>query len=99
MKKAKKRTYTNEYKESVLKRLEQPTNDTIASISDELKISKSTIYEWIRAKEKDTQAPKSKKKLTSADKFHVIMETYTLTEHELAAYCRRKGLFVSDVQT
>ena len=32
MKKAKKRTYTNEYKESVLKILEQPTNDTIASI-------------------------------------------------------------------
>lgn len=39
-----RRRYTDEFKESVLKRLEQPTEDTVASLSQELDISKSTIY-------------------------------------------------------
>lgn len=32
----KKTSYTKEFKASVLKRLKEPTNDTITSLSDEL---------------------------------------------------------------
>ncbi|RBP35547.1 hypothetical protein DFR81_1391, partial [Garciella nitratireducens] len=34
----KNRPYTKEFKESVLKRLEPPTNDTITSLSKELRV-------------------------------------------------------------
>ncbi len=93
-----KRRYTSEFKESVLKRLKPPTSETVASLSDELGIPKGTIYAWLRAKDNNLNKPKSTKSLTSGYKFHVVLETSTLTEEELAAYCRRKGLFVDDVK-
>ena len=93
-----KRRYTSEFKESVLKRLEPPTSDTVTSLSEELGITRGTIYAWLRAKDNNSNSPKSTKKWTSEDKFHVVLETSTLTEEELSAYCRRKGLFVEDVK-
>ncbi|MBS4537532.1 hypothetical protein GOQ27_03605 [Clostridium sp. D2Q-11] len=36
--------YSKELKESVIKRLEQPTNDTVTSLSNELGIPRTTIY-------------------------------------------------------
>ena len=47
---SKKRTYSKEFKESVLKRLESSTNETHTSLSRELNISRTTIYQWIRKK-------------------------------------------------
>jgi len=93
-----RRSYTKEFKESVLKRLEPPTDDTVASLSEELAVSRTTIYQWIKAKNNKEGNPKSSGRWTSEDKFHVVLETSTLTEQELAAYCRRKGLFVEDVK-
>ena len=46
----KNRSYTKEFKDSVLKRLDQ--NETVTSLSDELNISKSTIYQWVRTHNK-----------------------------------------------
>lgn len=94
-----KRRYTREFKETVLRRLEPPTNDTVTSLSEELGVTRGTIYAWIRAKDNNNPYnPKSTKRWTSEDKFHIVLETSTLTEEELAAYCRRKGLFVEDVK-
>lgn len=94
------RSYTQEFKDSVLKRLEQ--NETVVSLSEELKISKSTIYQWVRTHNKkqqnDTINLKSKNNWTSEDKFQVVLETATLTETELAEYCRRKGIYVDEVK-
>lgn len=93
--------YTDEFKKSILKRLEQ--NETVGSLSVELNISKSTIYQWIRTnnkKQKNTVINlKSKDKWTSEDKFHVVIETASLTEEELAEYCRRKGLYVDEINS
>lgn len=40
--------YTQEFKDKVLDRLESPTDDTVASLSEEFEVSKSAIYHWIR---------------------------------------------------
>ena len=94
-----RRRYTSEFKESVLKRLEPPTSDTVTSLSEELGVTRGTIYAWLRAKDNNNpHNSKSTKRWTSEDKFHIVLETSTLTEEELAAYCRRKGLFVEDVK-
>ena len=42
------RRYTKEFKDSILNRLHQPSNETVASISEEMDIPKGTIYQWIR---------------------------------------------------
>ena len=47
-----KRTYTKEFKDSILKRLDSPTNETVSSLGEEFNISKSTIYQWVRTNNK-----------------------------------------------
>jgi len=97
----KKTSYTKEFKASVLKRLEEPTTDTITSLSDELGVPRTTIYQWIKTAEtKSNKAPIKHKpinKWTSEDKFQVVLETSSLTETELSEYCRRKGIYVDEV--
>ena len=95
--------YTEEFKASVIKRIES-SNESIPKISQELNISKSTIYKWINSanqkKSKGTSSTNNKPptKWNSEDKFHIVLESYTLTEEELGAYCRRKGLYVDEVK-
>jgi len=93
----KNRSYTKEFRKSVLKRLEPPTKDTVSSLSKELSIPKTTLYGWIR-NNKGTRISKSTSKWTSQDKFQAVLETSTLTETELAEYCRRKGIYVDDIK-
>jgi len=91
------KSYTKEFKESVLKRLEEPTNDTITTLSEELGIPRTTIYQWIKKENKNTTNHKPSNKWTSQDKFQAVLETSTLTERELAEYCRRKGIYVEEI--
>ena len=101
--KRKKTSYTKEFKTSVLKRLEQPTTDTITSVSEELGVPRTTIYQWIKNAATDSTKTtinhKPANKWTSEDKFHVVLETASLTETELAEYCRRKGIFIDEVKS
>ncbi|SJZ45863.1 transposase, partial [Garciella nitratireducens] len=82
----KNRPYTKEFKESVLKRLEPPTNDTITSLSKELRVPRTTIYQWTKKNNKDSMNHKPTSKWTSEDKFQVVLESTTLSEEELAEY-------------
>ena len=97
-----KRTYTKEFKESILKRLDSPNNESVSSLAEEFNISKSTIYQWVRTnnkKQKNNQVNlKSKNNWTSEDKFHVVLETATFSENELAEYCRRKGIYLEEIK-
>ena len=95
MSKTKKKTsYTKEFKTSVLKRLEPPTNDTITSLSDELGVPRTTIYQWIKKAETDSMKTtinhKPTNKWTFEDKFHVVLETSTLTERERSKILLRR---------
>ena len=94
--------YTKEFKESILKRLEQPSSETVASVAQEISISKATIYQWIRnnnqRKSNNPVNIKSKTNWTSEDKFHFVLETASLSENELAEYCRRKGIYVEEIK-
>lgn len=96
------RRYTKEFKDSILNRLHQPSNETVASISEEMDIPKGTIYQWIRdnnqGKKSNPVNLKSKTNWTSQDKFHVVLETAALSENELAEYCRRKGIYVEEIK-
>lgn len=93
--------YTKEFKASVLKRLENPTNDTITSLSEELGVPRNTIYQWIKKAEPDNKSAinyKPTNKWTSEDKFYIVLETASLTETELSEYCRRKGIYVDEIR-
>ncbi|MFZ5988370.1 MAG: hypothetical protein ACOYWZ_14765 [Bacillota bacterium] len=75
---------------------------SITDLSKQSGIPMTTLNGWkIRALKKMNNNKNinfNKKTMTSSDKFHIIMETYTLSEYDLAQYCRKNGLYVDEVK-
>lgn len=93
-----KKVYTEEYKNTILKKLQPPESKSVMEICKEENIHKSTIYGWInKAREEGELIPNSHpsnhQKWRSVDKMRIVMETYSLNEEELGAYCRKHGLY------
>jgi transposase-like protein len=92
------RHYSEERKASVLVKLMPPHNKTYTELSKEENIPVSTIHTWVRKKQgKGMMATKIEGKAalwsTAESRFSVIVETATMTEHELGEYCREYGLY------
>lgn len=96
------KTYTREQKDAMVAKLLPPNNMSLTDLSNESGIPKTTLNGWkIRAMKKMNNIKNinfNKKTMTSGDKFHIIMETYTLSEYDLAQYCRKNGLYVDEVK-
>lgn len=95
------KSYSKEQIEAMVSKLLPPNNLSITELSSQSGIPKSTLYGWKkRALQKNT--PKggkaNKKSMTLSNKFHIVMETYTLSEYDLAKYCRKNGLYVNEVK-
>jgi len=89
--------YSQERKESILKKLLPPLNMTVQEVAHSEGISSKTLYHWRDVLRKEGQ-PVSGKTLTSNDwsaeaKLAVIIETASMSETEISQYCREKGLF------
>ena len=95
--------YTKEQKEAMVLKLLPPNNISITELSNESGIPKTTLNGWKIKALKNSNNNKNavnynKKTMTSSDKFYIIMETYTLSEYDLAQYCRKNGLYVDEVK-
>jgi transposase len=95
--------YSEERKQSVLKKMMPPLNTPVTQLVSETGISDCTLYTW--RKELRLQGVvvpgngKNAEDWSSENKFAVVVETLTLNEAELAAYCRKKGLYVDQVKS
>ena len=93
--------YSVERRESVLKKMLPPNNQSISSLSKEEGISDATLYIWRKqAREQGRLMPDSDTTpngWTSRDKFAAVMETAAMNETDTAAYCREKGIFVEQL--
>lgn len=95
--------YSLEHREWVLRQMMPPINRTVADIAEETGINPVTLYAW-RKQAKNAGAvvlgnDKQSDAWSSADKLRVVIEAAALNEVELAEYCRRKGLYVEQIQT
>jgi transposase len=95
--------YPKELKESMVSKLLPPSNMTLAELSAESGIPKTTLYGWkTKALKKMNSSSKSmnfnSKTMTSSDKFRIVMGTYTLSEYDLGKFCRKNGLYVDEVK-
>jgi transposase-like protein len=75
-----------------------PQNRSVADLARETGITETTLYNWRKAARRTGAVmPGGGKEKSdewdSASKFAVVLETATLSEAELAEYCRSKGLF------
>jgi len=95
--------YSDERREAVLRKLGPPNNRSVADVAAEEGISAPTIYAWRSQARKEgrlmpdqgTQGPDG---WSSRDKFNAVLETATLSEEELAEYCRCRGLYPEQIE-
>lgn len=97
-----KRTFSREYKESILQKLRPPENRTVPEVAKEEGISTSTIYTWVSKARNDGQmipnsSPSHDQKWRKEDKMRIVIETFSFNEAELSEYCREHGLYTTDV--
>ncbi|EOR23991.1 transposase [Niallia nealsonii AAU1] len=94
--------YTEEMKESILKRMMPPINESVSQISKEFGITEPTLYKWrkeARIAGKPTPGNgQVSDQWSSEDKFLIVMETYSMNQADLAEYCRKKGLYKDQIE-
>ena len=86
-----------ERKAGILAKLLPPYNMTVAAVAQMEGISEATLYNWRnQAKHEGKPVPGAEKttdQWSAEARFAVIVETATLSEAEIAEYCRKKGLY------
>ena len=94
--------YSPEYKESILKRILPPNNESITKIAREEGLSEQTLRNWRdKARKSGYAAPgtdASPDEWSTQDKFLIVVETASPNETELAEYARKKGLYVEQIK-
>ncbi len=90
-----------ERKASVLAKLLPPYNMSVASVAQMEGISESTLYNWrYQAKTQGKPVPgtnKTTEQWPADARLAVIIETATLSETEIAEYCRKNGLYPEQI--
>jgi len=86
--------YSTEYKEMIVKRMLAEDAVSVSDLVAKTGVSRSTLYKW-RSEHALSQSDATK--WSGEMKFAVLLETASLNETELAAYCRKKGLYVEDL--
>jgi transposase-like protein len=95
------KAYPQERRESVLAKMMPPHARSIAQLAREEGISEPTLYGWRKeARAQGRLMPASDdapEGWAAREKFHAVLETASLSQAELAEYCRRKGLYPEQV--
>ena len=93
--------YSQERKESVLRKMLPPHNRPLAELAAEEGISEATLYNWRReARNQGRLLPDGAtgpEGWSAADKFAAVVETAALNDTELGEYCRKRGLYPEQV--
>jgi len=96
------RMYSTERKESVLKKLHPPQNLSYRALSREEGIPLTTIYTWQKQQERAgkvaNKTDKGSVSWTAEERFSAIVDTAKLSELDLSAYCREKGLYAEQIK-
>ena len=94
--------YSEDFKCSIMTKMMPPHNKSVAEIARETGLSEGTLHKWKKeAKKKGIPVPSGEQQAerwSTQDKFSIVVETASLSEAELAEYCRKKGLYVEQVQ-
>ena len=97
-------TYSEQFREQILKRMLAPEFATVPQLHEETGINKNTLHTWrskwrregllVEQTSKGTQG----KSPSAQEKFRIVVETAQLNEAELSAYCRERGFYPEQVK-
>ena len=95
-------SYPKIIKEAALERMFH-TDLSLRHIADELGIPRATLHGWKRKyqmiKSDNETVNTPAESWTPEEKFAVVLESATLSEVELNAYCREKGLYPGQIKS
>ena len=94
--------YPDELKASIIAKMLPPNNAYVPELAKETGISQDTLYMWrikARGQAKNHNVMKTPSRgLSSEDKFNIVIETASMNQEELNAFCRRKGLYSEQIE-
>ncbi|MFC3787839.1 IS3 family transposase [Paenibacillus sp. GCM10012307] len=88
-------------KQSIVERMLPPNNESVSQVAKESGVSETTLYKWKKAAMGQgipNNSDVSPERWNTREKFAIVIETASLSEIEVAEYCRTKGLFVEQVE-
>lgn len=91
-------TYPAEFKAKIIVQMLPPHNRGIPELARETGIPKDTLYGWRGKNQPAAEVAVTKTRtgldrLTSQEKFHLVVESAPFNEQELGEFCRRRGVF------
>ena len=93
--------YSPERREAVLKKMLPPNQRSIPELAREEGIAEPTLYAWrTKARQEGRLMPDSNNTpegWSSRDKFAAVLETATMSQAEVAEYCRSKGIHTTQI--
>ena len=89
--------YSAEQKEAIINKL-LASQLTLKAFSEQEGIAKSTLYTWKQKLSNGSNPKMTQSKLSTEQRFAIVLETATLSEAELSQYCREKGLFPEQIK-
>ena len=93
--------YTPEQKRWAIEQMKAPLNRTVAEVAKDTGITEVSLRTWrdaARAAGEFVPSGHSSERWSSSEKFRIVLETAALSEEEMAAYCRAKGMLPEQVQ-
>lgn len=92
-----RRSFTDDFKQGVVKRLLLPGGPSIPEVSRELDINDPTIRAWVKKYGKAGVMSKLKN-WSPEEKLQAVTETSNLSSDELGAYLRKHGLHSDELK-
>lgn len=93
--------YSKEQREWAVQQMMPPLNRAIVELAKATGITPVALRTWqkeARAEGKIVPGDgKQSHRWSSVDKFRIVLETASLSESELSAYCRRKGIYPEQI--
>jgi len=91
-------TYPEEFKAKIIAQMLPPNNRHVPELARETGVPQDTLYDW-RTKHRPkaegavVKAAAGPDRLTSQEKFHLVVESAPLNEQDLGEFCRRRSVF------
>lgn len=94
--------YSLQFKKQMVQKLVGPGKRTANQLAKEVEIPQQTLSRWKRELAEDLETPKMPgmrpQDWSAADRLKVLIESGGLSEAELGAFLRRKGLHSTDLE-
>ena len=93
--------YTAEQRECVIQQMMPPLNRAVVELAKATGITTVTLRIWLKMARAEGRIMlgdgKQRDQWSSTNKFRIVLETAPLSEAELSAYCRMKGIYPEQV--